>query len=293
MPKLLVNGANLHYRQRGAGTDVILLHGIATNMTYWLLTVMPRLAPHHRATVYDLRGHGLSDLTESGYTSGELAEDLRGLMDDLDIERAHVVGHSYGGVVALHHAARYPERVRSLTIVDSAIPALRRHMPLSEWPGHARARQRLKSYGVTMPEDPNGWDPGDLLVKLTQLPTFASKWRGLPVQDRGVQRLGTSTSCIDDMRVIGDLSEDRILAVTMPTLAIYDETGPFLGIGRYLAEHLSDCRLLVQDVSHFIPPVAPEALAGPLLTHFAVAERESGSTRSRTVESARPDGRDA
>jgi len=143
-----------------------------------------------------------------------------------------------------------------------------------------------------MPEDPDRWDPGELLAKLTQLPSFAEKWRGLPGQKRAVQQLGASTSCFDDLRVVGDLSEDRIRAMTVPTLAIYDEKGPFLGIGRYLAEHLPDCRLIVQDISHFIPPVAPVALASPLLSHFADVQSESGSASVNAVESPYRDGGD-
>lgn len=278
MPTVLANGVSLHYRQQGTGTDVVLLHGVATNLTYWLLTIVPRLAPHHRATTYDLRGHGYSELTRSGYTSGHLAEDLRGLMDSLGIERAHLVGHSYGGAVALHFASRYPERIRSLTMADAPVPALQRYVSLANWPGYARYQQLLRSDGITLPEDPNAFAVGDLISLLFKLPSFGGLSRGLPVQWQRVERLQSSTTCFGDLSAIGDLTKARIQAVTVPTLVISDPNGPLLSLGRQLVNHLPNSRLLIEEVHHFVPPVAPEALAAPLLTHFAAAE--NGSLRS-------------
>ena len=89
MRKVCANGVHLHLEQHGDGTDVILVHGITSNLSYWLLTVLPTLMARHRVTVYDLRGHGFSDVTPAGYTTGEMARDLVALMDGLALHEIH------------------------------------------------------------------------------------------------------------------------------------------------------------------------------------------------------------
>lgn len=69
---------------------------------------------------YDTRGHGNSPVTDGPYSIGDLADDLIGLLDRLDIERAHLVGLSLGGATAMHVAARRPERVESLAVLCTA-----------------------------------------------------------------------------------------------------------------------------------------------------------------------------
>ena len=278
MRKVLVNGLNLHYQQRGKGSDVILVHGITSNLSRWLLTVLPRLAEHHRVTAYDLRGHGFSDVPPSGYTSDDLAEELRGLMDGLGIERAHVVGHSFGGAIALNGAVRYPERFSSLVVEDSAIPALRWHRSFENWPLYTRLQEYLSPHGVKLPEDPDSWDLSELLPQLPKFPTLMGLRRGLPLHQRRVQRL-TRTTCFEDLRAVGDLTEERIRSVAVRTLAVYYEHSPFLSIGQYLAEHLPRCRLHVEQGFHLFPTVAPDAIAEPLLSHFAEVDSDVRSSQ--------------
>lgn len=270
MRKAFANGVNLHYQQHGQGSDVILVHGVTSNLSYWLLTVLPQLMERHRVTLYDLRGHGFSDMPPSGYTSREMAEDLRGLMDSLNIEEAHIVGHSFGGAIALHYAAQYPERVHSLVIADSAIPVLRQCVSIADWPLYDELQKFLDPYGVKLPADPDRWDLAELLPELSRLPTFVGLRRGLPRQDRRLQRLMANTTCLEDLRAIDGLTEERIRTVATPTLALYSDRSPFLAICYYLEEHLPSCRSLIQaGGDHFLPAVAPEALANLVLEHFA------------------------
>jgi pimeloyl-ACP methyl ester carboxylesterase len=101
MPKAFVNGINIHYVQTGRGSDLVLIHGIASNLGQWQLNILPRLVEDFRVTMYDLRGHGYSDMPPSGYTANHMVGDFAGLMDYLGIERASILGHSYGGKEAL------------------------------------------------------------------------------------------------------------------------------------------------------------------------------------------------
>src|SRR5262245_38871417 len=96
MPKVNVDGINLHYLTVGRGPDVFMLHGFLGNLAVWHLNIVPALRTHLRVTTLDLRGHGYSDVTPTGYTTEELAEDLRGTLDRFGIERTMLVGHSFG-----------------------------------------------------------------------------------------------------------------------------------------------------------------------------------------------------
>jgi pimeloyl-ACP methyl ester carboxylesterase len=78
--------------------------------------VMPSLSAHHHVIVPDLRGHGRSGALPGPYTVEQLARDLAQLLDDLQVEVAHVLGYSQGGAVAQQLAHAYPERVRSLVL---------------------------------------------------------------------------------------------------------------------------------------------------------------------------------
>ena len=276
MRKVFGNGVNLHYQQHGEGSDVILVHGITSDLSYWMLTLLPKLMERHRVTVYDLRGHGFSDVPPTGYTTGELARDLHGLMDGLEIGRAHIVGHSYGGAIALHYAALYPERVRSLVIADSAINALRPYVSIAEWPFYGELQKLLSPYGVKLPDNPDSWDLAEILPELSKLPTVFGLRQGLPRQERRLRRLTANTTCLADLRAVDGLTEERICTITAPTLAVYSDRSPFLAICRYLEEHLPNCRAVIQTGGdHFFPAVAPEALADLVSEHFASVDERA------------------
>ncbi|MCI4361725.1 MAG: alpha/beta fold hydrolase [Thermoplasmata archaeon] len=112
--------AELYVRREGAGTPIVLLHGIAGDHTMWGL-VPHDLAKDHLVLVPDLRGHGKSPLPP-GTTMGfsELAGDVLAMLDREGIDRAHLVGLSAGGFLALTIALAHPERVRTVTLVSSA-----------------------------------------------------------------------------------------------------------------------------------------------------------------------------
>src|SRR5262249_20812673 len=110
-----------------------------------------------RVTLYDLRGHGNSECPPRGYTTRDLAEDLTALMDARGIERAHLVGHSYGGAVSLHCAASHPERVRSLTMIDSRLHALQPFDSPDDRAYWDEQRQRTLARGHHVPPGTPRW----------------------------------------------------------------------------------------------------------------------------------------
>jgi len=110
----------LHYTLHSPehSETVLLLHGMGSSGDDWLLQI-PALRPHYRALTPDARGHGQSPKPKGTYRIEEMAEDVIGLMDELEIESAHVVGLSMGGAMGLHMAIAHPDRVRSLVSVNS------------------------------------------------------------------------------------------------------------------------------------------------------------------------------
>ena len=121
----------LAYQQLGAGPDVILVHGLAANRAFWY-PLGTALAQQYRVTLYDLRGHGYSERPASGYTAMDHGQDLLRLMDDLGIEEAALIGHSYGGAAALEALLMQPQRFSHLGLMDSRVQRLQSELRLHD-----------------------------------------------------------------------------------------------------------------------------------------------------------------
>lgn len=148
MPRATLRGHMIHYQQVGQGPDIVLVHGLFCNIAFWWFRVAPKLAENHRVTAFDLRGHGFSAMTGEGYRASDLGQDIVALMDHLDIDQAHLIGHSFGGAVALAAAVHAPDRVRQLTLADAWVPALQAMPPLNDGAAWARLRLRLAARGI-------------------------------------------------------------------------------------------------------------------------------------------------
>jgi pimeloyl-ACP methyl ester carboxylesterase len=274
MPKALVNGINLNYRSVGAGSDLVLVHGLAANHAFWRVDVLLPLARTHRVTVYDLRGHGYSDMPASGYTSASMAEDLHRLLDHLDIEQAHLVGHSYGGVVSLHFAALYPDRVASLTLADSRVRVLQPVQRIQDWPDWQLAVAELEKRGLRPPADeadvgvwlleqlasPEWREARQKMAEQALFVPFAGWSGGNRSAERWLKLLATTTARADISDVAG-LTIERIRTVFAPTLAMYGERSRCLESCRGLQDELLDCRsVIVPGAGHFYPVIRPRFL---------------------------------
>ncbi len=113
------DGVRIHYVVQGEGEPVLLLHGLDSNarLNWELPGILPALAEEFRVVAPDQRGHGQSERPEEDGAYGrKMVEDAVRLLDHLHVERAHVVGYSMGGLVALRLAASHPDRVRSLVL---------------------------------------------------------------------------------------------------------------------------------------------------------------------------------
>ena len=117
---VVVDDVPIHYVRRGAGPTVVLIHGASGNLRDWTLDVLPAMAENHDVIAFDRPGHGLSGWPGQQATHlSEQARLLRFALAELGVTRAIVVGHSYGGSVALAWALDAPESVRGLLLVSA------------------------------------------------------------------------------------------------------------------------------------------------------------------------------
>jgi pimeloyl-ACP methyl ester carboxylesterase len=133
-------GVRLHYTDAGSGRPALLfVHGWSSNLRHWEPQAR-HFRRHHRVLRVDLRGHGRSpapDLPVRGYSIPRHAEDLAALLRRLRLRSVVAVGHSSGGWVSLALAARFPELVRAVVVVDSSFEAA---VPAAELEQHPLLR---------------------------------------------------------------------------------------------------------------------------------------------------------
>jgi 3-oxoadipate enol-lactonase len=126
VPFTTINGLELYYEVtdftrpwEGEPRALVLLHGLHGHLNWWNWFQVAPLSQYYRVITMDQRGHGRSFKPAAGYSIEIMATDVRELLRRLQIERAHVMGASMGGMVALQFAVAWPEMLRSLVLVDS------------------------------------------------------------------------------------------------------------------------------------------------------------------------------
>jgi pimeloyl-ACP methyl ester carboxylesterase len=128
-----VDGLRMSYRAWGSGDPVIALHGWPETSYEWRL-VGPLLAEAGRRVLApDTRGHGRTAAPANGYSRAELAADIVGFMDALDIDVAPVVGHDWGGIIAFKMAVDHAERVSKLALLDTITTGWPRFVDYYYW----------------------------------------------------------------------------------------------------------------------------------------------------------------
>ena len=115
------NRIQLHCVTQGSGELVVLLHGFPEFWYSWRRQI-PALARHFKVVVPDLRGYNDSDKPLTGYDLDTLVNDIQGLIKSLGYDRAHIVGHDWGGVIAWHFAQKLPQYLDRLAILNAPHP---------------------------------------------------------------------------------------------------------------------------------------------------------------------------
>jgi 3-oxoadipate enol-lactonase len=142
-------GVQLSVEQAGSGTPIVLLHGLTATRRYVVMGSKALERSGHRVIFYDARGHGHSSpaLSSDAYTYELLAEDLRSVLDRLEIDQAVLVGASMGAQTALRFALHLPERVLALGLITPAFDP-DTHSEPDSYASWDRLAQGLREGGV-------------------------------------------------------------------------------------------------------------------------------------------------
>jgi pimeloyl-ACP methyl ester carboxylesterase/SAM-dependent methyltransferase len=297
MYKTSIDGVTLNCRAAGlaAGAPAaLLIHGLNTNLAFWHPSLVRVLGEHRRLVMYDQRGHGYSDMPPAGYTSHELASDAVRLLDAHGIERADIVAHSFGATVALQLARLYPERIRSLVILDARSRLFQADPKLGDWKLFERWRSHFAAAGVELSPD----TPADYMLPL--------RWEGIDfskiaaslgadnffVPQNGVRaaakykELLTTTTARDDFADTTGISIEFLRSIQHPLLLVYGSISPFLASRDGLVECLPACRCeMVEGVGHNFPFMRPEETAQIIDRFWATSQ-----TRAVAVPDAEANG---
>jgi pimeloyl-ACP methyl ester carboxylesterase len=268
-----LNDVAIHYESMGTSPDVVMLHGLASNLAFWHFGFAVPLSRRYRVTTFDLRGHGMSEMPSKGYTSRDMVKDLLALMDHIGIERAHLVGHSFGGAVALHCAVMAPHRVKTLTLADPWVGVLQPSSREARERFWARWRQRFVELGMDMKDQM----PLVVYGMMEEL-LHTGRARTQPTRPhpdpsvansrllRRWRRLIESTSIVGDLWSPAGLTPQKISSVLAPALVTWGEFSTFQGSARRLARLLpSATGLVIRGAGHAHPTSAPASFIHHIL----------------------------
>ena len=118
MPYFHSGGVKLFYQDQGQGEALLFLHGFTCDHRMWQAQ-LDFFSQNYRVLILDSRGHGKSDAPETGYSRDHRVEDTRLLLDELKIDKVHLVGLSMGGSTAIGFAFKYRERLMSLSLIST------------------------------------------------------------------------------------------------------------------------------------------------------------------------------
>ncbi|MET3534996.1 alpha/beta fold hydrolase [Chryseobacterium limigenitum] len=124
MPIISVNDKKVHIQElnKGAEQTVVMIHGMFSNLSIYYFNIAPILAKHFHVVMFDLKSHGMSERFTDGYDLENMSSDVLVLMDALNIKKAHLVGYSFGGLIALKTALKDPNRIKQLVVIEAPDP---------------------------------------------------------------------------------------------------------------------------------------------------------------------------
>ncbi len=261
------DGVRIHYVDAGAGEPVLLIHGFSVNLAAnWVGTgmVAALVDAGYRVVAYDDRGHGLSDKPHdpAAYGEPEIADAVR-LLDHVGIDRAHVVGYSRGGVLALQLRAQHPDRVRTLVIGDS--PGLARRVRLLEVAGMADSVAAGSAGPMMRALAPPG-EPPPAADSLRA--AFRDVWRANDFAALAAVLRAPPFQPIDLESLAGD---------SIPTLVVVGQRDPVKPLALRLARDLGGADTVIIPGATHLSAVADPAFARAVLDFLARNSAAAGT----------------
>ncbi len=270
--KAVLNGHELWYLDSGQGPAVMFIHGLTSSSRNWTHLV-DKLNSDHRVLAPDLFGHGASEKLMGDYSLGAHAATLRDLLDRLEIDRVTLVGHSFGGGIAMQFCYLFPERVESLVLVSSG--------GLGRYVSPLLRAATVPGAGWVLPVIASGWVRNRVEVvgrALTSIGWRASSdtteiWRGFTSLGDGDSRrafLATTRGVIDPGGQTVSARDHLPLAVDIPTLIVWGTRDRMIPAWHATTAHevIADSRVvLFEGAGHFPHLDEPERFA-QLLSEF-------------------------
>jgi 3-oxoadipate enol-lactonase len=260
MPFAAINGLELHYEVtdftrpwEGEPQALVLLHGLHGHLNWWNWFQVAPLSQYYRVVTLDQRGHGRSFKPANGYSIEVMASDVRELLRTLQIERAHVMGASMGGMVALQFALAFPEMVRSVVLVDSypytpeAIQgAIEKWIADTEERGYPRVMETFNEDYAAALFSPGFWQ------RCPEFPAYETRLV--------LDNLMPDAAFIGCCRAIQAFNVvDRLGEIAVPTLVVTSNEGMAYEEGLRMYRHLPNAELWAPEgVGHSSQVEIPE-----------------------------------
>lgn len=254
----------VHVAEAGSGEPLVLLHGWPQHWYCWH-RVVPLLADRYRLVMPDLRGHGWTDAPSGGYDKEQLATDLLGLLDAMELPRVGLIGHDWGGWTGFLACLRAPERFRAFLALGIVHPFQRPtlgkalqgwrmayQLPLST-PLLGQALMRAGLAGQVVRSGSTR--------SVSDVETYAEVMRE-PARARATVQLYRTFLLAESPQVMAGRYRDARL--TVPTRLV-NGAGDLVSSRAMLdgwESHADDMTVEILDgVGHFVPEEAPEAVA--------------------------------
>jgi NADPH2:quinone reductase len=281
LSRVVIHGHEVGYRRSGSGEAVVLIHGLAGSSKTWS-AVHPRLAEHHDVIAPDLLGHGESAKPMGDYSLGAFASGLRDFLAAIDVPSATIVGHSFGGGVAMQLAYQHPELCDRLVLVGSGglgrevslllrlvtLPGAEHLMPLV-FPRLVADRGTdvfnfLGKLGLSAPRLGEMWRSYSSLAGTENRKAFVRTIRGV------IEPGGQTVNALDRL----------YLAAHLPTLIVWGDRDDIIPVSHAYAAHdaIPGSQLCVlEGVGHFPHAEAPDQFVD-VLTDFLANTQPGVST---------------
>lgn len=251
------------------GSSVLLLHGIGASMEDWLLNVHA-LAERHRVYAVDIVGFGRSDKPSAPYSFSYMAQFVKDFVKTLGIDRAHLIGHSMGGGIALEFVMRFPERVQKLVLVASARMGRNLYLPfrVCTLPRIGERLTRPSRKGTAQLIGDAVYDPALVTDEWVELGYEMSALPG--AQEVILSALRTSCNLRGMRRDVTAPIVANLSSISAPTLIIWGKQDQLLPVSQaYVAEEgIPNSRLHLLDRCGHIPQRECAEAFNDLVTEF-------------------------
>jgi len=251
MPLAKVNDFEMYYEIIGEGTHLVMVNGYCENLDEWthLVPISGSLSEHHTAITCDNRGIGRSSRPEGPYSTRTMADDIAGLLDNLEIDEARILGASMGGMIAQEVALNYPDKVESLVLVASTPGG-----KVYDIPGQREALEKL-SWMYDPPPDLSEEELMDELFGIVFYPKyFEENMEAILSPSTEYPPVAATLEKQFDACVSHD-TYDRLGSIKAKTLVIHGEDDLLLYPegGRTLADNIPDATFfMVNEAGHAV-----------------------------------------